>query len=153
MILARRFDPDHAALAATRRLRVVSAVLVLGASAWIFASEPSGVAVALGAIGCLVAFGWMAASTRTWISARDHAADHLLLAADRLTLADGKIRHHIDWTEVTDVKVDEERLVVLVTLRGARALRIQPQYQGVSLDELGQAVREAWLDAAPREKC
>ncbi|RLB45668.1 MAG: hypothetical protein DRJ42_29410 [Deltaproteobacteria bacterium] len=153
MILARRFLLDRSAVVATRRLRLASAVVILAANGWLLASEPSGLAIAVGAISVLVALGWIAASVRTAAYLRDHRADHLSLDTDGLRLADGSVRHHIGWTNVTDVEIDEEKLVVCVSRRDAPPLRLQPRYQSVSLDELGQAVREAWLDAAPREKC
>jgi len=153
VILARRFLLDRSAVVATRRLRLGSAFVILVANAWLFTSEPSGLVAAVGAISILVALGWIAASVRTAAYMRDHSTDHLSLDTDGLRLADGSVRHHIGWTNVTDVEIDEEKLVISVSQRDAPPLRIQPRYQGVSLDELGQAVREAWLDAGPREKC
>lgn len=152
-VYERRFEMDAVAELSSGKLRLFAAALVVIAIGWMLTAGPGALGYALAFIGGLVSIGWVFAYRRAVARSRMGLSYFLDLAPDALLLAEGEVRHHIDWAEVTDVEIDEEKLVVSVSRRGAPPLRIQPRYRGVSLEELGEAVRRAWLDAAPEEKC
>ncbi len=92
-------------------------------------------------LGTLVSAGWVVAYRRSRTRAAQAARHFLEISEAGLTLAEGEEEHHIAWTEMETVEVDEERLVVSVARKEAAPLTIQPRYRGVSLEELAAAIR------------
>jgi hypothetical protein len=142
MPVGRRFEMDARAERAVGRVRLVAAVITLAAVGWLVASEPGTFGWVGVVLGASVGVGWIAAFLRSRKRAREASGYFLDLSEAGLTLAEGDRRHHIGWAEMTEVEVDEERLVVSVARRGGPTLTIQPRYPGVTLEELAAAIRD-----------
>jgi hypothetical protein len=133
---------DAAAERSTGRLRLVAAIVTLAAVFWLATSDPGMVGWAVAVLGTLVSAGWLESYRRCRRRAAEASKHFLEISEDGLTLAEGDRKHHIAWTEMKAVEVDEERLAISVSRTGAAPLTIQPRYRGVSLEELAAAIRE-----------
>jgi hypothetical protein len=122
------------------RFRLISAIAVLPASIYLLASPQPSAAKALASIGVLVSLGWIAAFFLARARVRDRAAFHLDLADEGMTLCLGKATTTVGWSDVRDVDVDEERLMVVIGLRDGRTVDIPPVWEGTGLYELAAMV-------------
>lgn len=147
----RRFELDVAAERSTGNLRLVGAALVAACAVWIAASEPSALGWVAAVLTALAAAGWVAAWRHGRRRARRAEDWYLELGDEALLLAEGPERLQVPWTDVHEVQVDEDRLVVRLERRNDKPLEIQPRYEGAGLHELGEAVRLAHRDASGPE--
>jgi hypothetical protein len=149
--LARRFEFDLAADRAAARLRLVGACIVTPAGAWLATTplEPVGWFFVL--LAFAVGLGWTLSFVRSL--RRKPAQWFLDLSPAGLEVAYGSDPEVTPWNDLTKVEVDEDQLVVKVTLVSSEEeeifYAIPPVWQGVSLHELGDAIeaaRAAWAD-------
>jgi hypothetical protein len=145
-----RYELDTGAERAVSWLRLGAAVVCGLAGAWVLATGGSTVTFVVGLAGVLAAAGWVFAWRAGQRRARRGAETWLDIAPDALTLADGKERHHVKWAEVTNVDVDEEKLVLRLGRAGRPDLVVEPRYRGAGLHEIEAAVRQAWTEARGR---
>jgi hypothetical protein len=138
----KRFEMDAAAERSTGRLRLGAAIVTLAAVFWLATSDPGMVGWAMAVLGTLVSAGWLESYRRSRRRAAQAARHYLEIADDGLTLAEGEREHHIAWTEMRAVEVDEERLAISVFRAVGAPLTIHPRYRGISLEELAAAIRE-----------
>jgi hypothetical protein len=141
--LRERFEVDAGDQRAFARLRAAVAVLsFFSAAALLFSRVPVAIfGVAL--VGLLVPLAWL----RQARSARRRAArpsQHSLALYEKgLLVEDGALRSVLRWSEVTDIAIDEERLDIVLKRKDGEALRIEPRYAGVAIDELMRRLCDA----------
>ncbi len=149
--LARRFEFDLAADRAAARLRLVGACIVTPAGVWLATTplEPVGWFFVL--LAFAVGIGWTLSFVRSL--RRKPAQWFLDLSPAGLEVAYGSDPEVTPWNDLTKVEVDEDQLVVKVTLVSSEEeeifYAIPPVWQGVSLHELGDAIEDAraeWAD-------
>ena len=90
----------------------------------------------------LIGLGWVAAFAMSRRRAREADAHYLELDGEGLTMARGAEPVRLAWSDVDGVEVDEDQLVVWVSRREGERLRIDPVWRGVSLEQLGDALRD-----------
>jgi hypothetical protein len=139
-----RFELDARAERETIAARVVAALVVLIAGAWLF-TLPFAVPRAFAVAGFVFAALWLRRAAK--LRARPPERHYLELGRDALVLHDGDSERRISWSAVESVAIDEDRLVVIVARRDAPPLAIEPQYRGVSLHALAERI-QASLEAA-----
>lgn len=145
---SQRLPLDVPAERGPARLRLLGSLCVGVAAIWIFASHPGtgGVVVALAAL--LACVGWAASYARASRTIRAASAHFIAWDSRTLTLAAGKDQHQVPWAEITDIVVDEERLVVVVERGSAPSHRVEPRYGGLGVYALGERLRTARAEAA-----
>jgi len=142
-----RYELDSNAETAVRTVRLIAAVLVAGGAAWIMLGGPGLLGWIIALLGAAAALGWAAAF---FLSRRRTARSDqwfLELRGDRMVLAEGPRQHHVRWTDVEAVEVDEERLVVRMEIAHETPLIVEPRYRGVGVYDLCEAIDEAWRGA------
>jgi hypothetical protein len=125
------------------RLRLIAAVPALVGGAWLAWISEGWFLRVLAATGLLFATLWVALAQR---SARQlaRADEHYLDIGDlALQVRTGSQRRMLAWSDVEAVEIDEDRLVVLLRIRGAAPLAIEPMYGGLTLSELGMTLQRA----------
>jgi len=147
----RRFELDSAAERATGWLRLAGAAVVALCAAWIAGTGPGTFGWVVVVVCVLISVGWFFAWRKGRARARTAGDWYLELGTRELLLAEGARRTQIPWAEVDRVDVDEDRLAVSVRrARDLPPMSIQMRYRGVSLHELGEEIRRAWMDARER---
>ena len=143
-----RFELDVQAIRAVGRLRLVGAILVFAMGLALVWRGAGSIGWIIVVTSWLVGFGWVAAYA---LSRRrtDSEAHYLLLDSTGVTMARGADPVRLPWGEVEDIEVDEDRLVVWVSRRTGERLRIDPVWRGVSLEQLGDALRAGLEEHAP----
>lgn len=130
-------------------LRLVAAVVVAGAAIWLALLRPSGAAwICIGGafVASLAWLGMAAAARRRVQRAEDH---RLVIGEDGLTLVEGARVRRSAWEEIEAIEVDEDRLVVVVRLRGEEEpIVVEPRYGGLGVFDLDRAIRAAREQAA-----
>jgi hypothetical protein len=125
------------------RLRLVAAIVALCAGLWLAWVQGPWWVRLTGVASVLFSMRF-AQKAR---AARAHQADarshYLEITADQVTLAEGDKRRSVERARVLGVELDEDRLVVVLRLRGGEELPIEPRYGGLGLRELGEAIRRA----------
>lgn len=144
-----RFELDVQAVRAVGRLRLFGAVLVLAMGMALVWNGAGTIGWVIVATSWLIGFGWIAAYAISRRRAREADAHYLELDARGLTMARGADPVHLAWSDVDGVEVDEDRLVVWVSRRKGERLRIDPVWRGVSLEQLGDALRAGLEEHAP----
>jgi hypothetical protein len=145
-----RYEVDVSAERADGRLWLATAVVCGTAGVWLLIAGSSTVTFLVGVSGVLAGLGGIAAWQRRRRRAPRAKDEWLEVAPDALTLADGTDRHHVEWSEVTGVEVDEEKLVLRVERCGRPPVVVEPRYRGAGLHELEAVVRRAWTQARAR---
>ena len=152
------FDPpvrlplDLPAERAIARLRVSAALLVSLASGWLLAL-PYPLPRAFAVAGFAFAVLWLVRAVRMRRRIRGAADQYLELDRDALRLRDGEREELVPWSEVESIAVDEDRLLLRVARRAGKPLEIEPQYGGVGLYDLFEAVCGARTRAGGRGGC
>lgn len=128
---------DTQAERSVSRLRLVAAALVGSSSVVIllFAS-PSTFGVVIALLGLGASLGWVVAFRRSGKRVDDKGRYYLRLDAEGLRLARGGEARELAWSEVLELQVDEERLVVVLQLGDGRTLDIPPIFRGYGLYEI-----------------
>lgn len=149
----RRFELDVAAERSTGNLRLVGAALVAACAVWIALSDPSALGWVATAVAALASVGWLVSWLRGRRRSRRAEDWYLELGDDALTLAEGAERLQVPWTDVKEVQVDEDRLIVRLDRNDGKPVEIQPRYRDTGLYELGEAIQRAHRDASthPRD--
>lgn len=137
-----RLGLDVKAEGSVGRLRLFAAVIAGLASVAILVGRRDTPAVVLGVLGLLASLGWVMAF-RGARKRRGEAADYFLeLGAEELVLATGATPRRVAYQDVLDAEVDEDRLVVALTLIGGGRMEIPPLFAGHGLYELETLIRE-----------
>ena len=131
-------------------LRGAGAALVGALGLYLLFAGFGGKAMAWGGLGLLVTLLWIARVRKARAQVRRRGEHFLALEASGLRIGLGEAPPvELAWSQVADVDVDEDRLEVVVALRGDEApVYVEPIYGGLSVYDLGAAVRAAF-DAAP----
>jgi hypothetical protein len=137
-----RFELDDRAERGAAALRAVGAVVTIGAGVWLFAlpyMTPRLFALAGFAFGGL----WLVRAVRMLRNVQRKPATHYLeLRPNALILCEGGAEQIVRWEEITQVAIDEDRLLVVVERSNSAALLLEPQYRGVGLRPLAEAVQK-----------
>lgn len=138
---------DQAAERSTGILRLIGAIVVIGSALWIAFTRPSIVGwgcAALGAAGGLAWIGLVRRGQRRISAADEH---YIALEPETLRVVFGGKEQEARWDEVVGVDVDEDRLVVSVTLAKGEPVLLEPTFGGLGVYDLEAAVRQAWKAA------
>ncbi len=127
---------------AIARFRLASAIVVLPASLYVLVGPHPFPAKALAFLGVLASIGYVAAFFRARARVRGSDAFHLDLADDGMTLCLGGRSTFVAWSEIDDVDVDEERLIVLVRAHDGRSIDVPPVWEGIGLYDLAAMLRK-----------
>lgn len=135
-----RFEADPEIERREAKLRVALAAMVLFACAWLFAWPvwPLRIVAGMSAAFALV---WLQRALRTLRETPvPEVPDHLELAPDALReVVRGQTRR-VEWPEVAAVRIDEDRLAIVLDLHSGAEVELPPRYPGVPLRELGEAI-------------
>jgi hypothetical protein len=120
---------------------LVGAILILS-------GDPGSIGWVVALVGLGAAVGWAVAFARSLrrTAARDQA--FLEVRQRGLVLADGPHRHQIPWTDVKEVEVDEDRLVVRISKGTEPPVIVEPRYRRVGVYDLCETIRRGWLGAS-----
>lgn len=140
----RTFESEMRGERSADRLRLAAAVLVSAGAIWnlVLARNPATIAVA--ALALVAAIAWARRWARYERARPPGARTRLELSPEGLVLTPpvGAPRS-VAWADVRGVEVDQDYLVVRVILEGAEPLVIEPVFDGVAIDELGDAIHVA----------
>ena len=138
----RRYESDARAELHGLRLRAAAGAVALLAGAWLLLL-PGWLPRLFGAAGCGFGALWIARWRR---GPAPPAGTYLEVTDDMLVRRTGDRVERTPWSEVRDVEVDEDALVVRVEREGADPLLIEPRY-GLGLYALRDELRLAWRRA------
>jgi hypothetical protein len=139
---SRRLTLAVGAERAIGRFRLASAIVVLPASTYVLLGPHPFPAKALAFLGVLASIGYVVAFFRARARVRGSGAFHLDLADDGMTLCLAGRSASIGWSDIDDVDVDEERLMVVVRVHDGHTVDIPPVWEGVGLYDLAAMLRK-----------
>jgi hypothetical protein len=145
----RRFALDVRAERQVTALRSFAAWLTLAAGAWLMLL-PYPLPRAFAAAGFVFAVLWLVRGARTRLRLRDPQAHYLELCPTGIALCEGGAPLQVPWSEVESIAIDHDRLHVVVVRKGGAGLDIEPQYQGLNLQELAETLAEGLTAALLR---
>jgi hypothetical protein len=120
------------------RIRVAAAVLALIGGVWLAWVEV-GTWLRLTALASVAfALRWLSLQSGARATLADPQAHYLEISTDQLVIAAGAEKRTIMRDNVQAVELDDDRLVVVLRLRGGEELAIEPRYGDLTLRELGQ---------------
>ena len=138
----RTFEEDVGGGRAIASLRLLGAAVVLAGGVWLVVSTPTAWAAGIALLALLAAVGWIAGYVRS----RRRTTPKLLLRltpeAIEIVLAERIDR--APWVEVSDVVIDEDRLVVRIERHAGEPLVLEPLWRGLGAYALADAIRAAW---------
>ena len=143
----RRFVLDTESERVAVALRSAALVLTLIGSVWLVALGPGVVGATVAVLGGLAAVGWMASTRRGRQRLQRKDQWYLELNRTGFTLAEGGRTLQVEWSMVTAVETDEDRLTTVVRLDRQSSVTLEPRYRGQSVYQLTNAVREHWRAA------
>ena len=143
------FELDVRAELGVGRLRLLGAVLVFAMGLALVWRGAGAIGWVIVVTSWLIGLGWVAAFALSRKRAREAHQHYLIVDAQGLTMARGAEPVQLRWSEVDDIEVDEDRLVVWVSRRAGERLRIDPVWRGVSLEQLGDTIRAGLEANAP----
>jgi len=134
---------DRSSERAVAALRLTAAVVVLGGAIWLalVAADPK-LWVCSGA-AFLASAAWLAMGLRARGRIRNAEQHRLVLRPQALHLVEGGRERRVLWADVREIEVDEERLVVRVSIADGEPLIIEPRFGGLGVHDLEAAVRRA----------
>lgn len=138
----RRYESDARAELQALRLKGIAGVVALGAGIWLLVL-PDWLPRTFGFAGCAFGALWIRRWTR---GAAPPSSAYLELRDDALVRRTGETVEVVPWSEVRDVEVDEDRLVVRVERAGSEPIWIEPRY-GLALYALRDELRLTWRRA------
>jgi hypothetical protein len=134
---------DRSSERAVAALRLTAAVVVVGGAVWLaLVAEDPKLWVCSGA-AFVASLAWLAMGLRARGRIRDAARHRLVLDPQALTLVEGPLERRVPWADVRQIEVDEERLVVRVSIAGGEPVIIEPRFGGLGVHDLEAAVRRA----------
>lgn len=142
MSTPRRYEHDANAEREALRLRGAAGLLALISGAWLLLM-PDLVARLFGIAGCAFGLIWLARWRR---GAAPPSVTYLEVRDDALVRCEGAITDVVPWSDVNEIDVDEDRLLVRIERREGAPLRIEPRY-GLGLYALADELRVAWRRA------
>lgn len=134
---------DRSSERADAALRLTAAVVVLGGGVWLalVAQDPK-LWVCSGA-ALLASAAWLAMGLRARRRIRDAERHRLDLRPEALHLLEGRVERRVRWADVRQIEVDEERVVVRVSLADGEPVILEPRFGGLGVHDLEAAVRRA----------
>ena len=148
--LQRRFEASSSAELSLARLRLVTALVALMASLAVLLSKVPVPVFLVALVGTLVSVAWIRLGLVARKRATRPSAYFLELYASGLAIGDGPRVQWLPWSEVCDIDVDEERLDIVVCVRGREPVRLEPRYPGIAIHDLMATLRNAWRAAIDR---
>ncbi len=140
-----RFDADATEERTYARVRMATACVSAVASLLVLLSRVPVAVFLVALLGLAISLVWLREARKAAQRAISPHAAYLAAHAHGLLWADAPSPPvWVSWNEVMDLAVDEERLTILVTRKGAPALHIPPRYPGVEIHELVSKLRNAW---------
>lgn len=125
------------------RLRVLASLPALLGGAWLAWVGDGWLLRTLAAAGLVFATIWLVLARRSGAQLA-HAEEHYLdIGTDALQVRAGSQARTLAWSDVEAVEIDEDRLVVLLRVRGVRPLAVEPMYGGLTLAELAATLQRA----------
>lgn len=146
----RRFEADVRAERATANLRLAGSAVVLACAVWMMATGPGALGWLFAILALLAGLGWAAAGLAGRRRAGRAPESFIEVGPEGVLLADAGRRLQIPWSEVGNVRVDEDRLVIALERRSGDPFVVQPRYRGVGLHELARVLRDAHRRASAR---
>lgn len=141
--LSARFCTDPRDQRALARVRAASALLATLAALAMLLGELPIPAFMIAVLALMISIVWLRQAGRASRLAKRAQPEALAVYARGFTLDLGERTHWVPWRNVERVFVDEERLDIVVQQRGASALRLEPRYPGVDIDQLVRTLVEA----------
>jgi hypothetical protein len=129
------------------RLRLLAALPAFAGGLWLLWAADNVLLRLLAGAGLVFATVWVVRA-RSSVAQLASAGDHYLETdPEALTIRSGAQLRRLAWSEIAEVEIDEDRLVVQLRLHsGGRALAIEPQYGELGLYELGEWIQRARPD-------
>jgi hypothetical protein len=147
-----RFELDDRAERGGTALRVSAALITVVAGGWLFALPylaPRVFALA----GFVFAAAWFVRAMRASKTQRRPTEHYLELRPDALCVRAGAAEQIVPWHEITAIAIDDDRLQVIVERQNCAALVLEPQYRGLGLRPMAEAVQDALTHARNTELC
>jgi hypothetical protein len=141
-----RFELDGRAERGATVLRVCAALVTMLAGAWLLLlpySVPRFFAVAGLGFSALWLIRAQRARRKAKLPSEAEPQDYLELRPDALCMRQSGAEQVIPWGEVVSVAIDEDRLLVVVERKNASAIMLEPQYRGIALRPLAEAMHDA----------
>lgn len=138
-----RFELDERAERGAAALRAGAALVTIVAGVWLF-TLPYTAPRIFAFAGFVFAAFWLRRALRMLRNAERKPARHYLeLRPNALCLCQNGTEQIVPWNEVTQIAIDDDRLLVVVERRNSAALLLEPQYRGLGLRAMAEAVQEA----------
>jgi hypothetical protein len=122
---------------------LLATVPALVGGAWLAWIADSWLLHSLAAAGLIFATLWVVLARRSMKQLADAELHYLDIGDLTLQVRTGAQLQTLAWSDVEAVEIDEDRLVVLLRVRGAKPLAIEPMYGGLTLTELGMTLQRA----------
>lgn len=142
---------DAAGELSVARLRLVGAVVVAIACTFITMTGTTTVGWTLVVLGYLIAIFWVVAYVRGRARSQSDDLFYLDVGSQGFHLKEGMREHLLTWEKVKNIRVDEDRLDVLVEPFEGEPIRIEPRYEGVSVYDLCALLEHRALPIAQAE--
>jgi len=123
-------------------LRLVAAAVVGVSAVAILVGAHGTLSVIIGLLGLGASIGWVFAFRSSGQRVANQENYFLRLDDEGVTLSQGGDARQVPWAEVIEAAVDEQRLVVVLQLRGGGTFDIPPIFRGHGLYEIEDLVNE-----------
>jgi len=142
-MITRRFELDVDNERATARLRLVAALFVFVGAGLVVVTMTHWFRWVLLVLALAATVGWTVSVARSRRKIREPEGSRL--AFDEAGIHLPKASEPIPWSTIKSIHVDEEHLTVLIELRYGDPVKVEPQYRGLSVYDLADALREGLL--------
>lgn len=123
-------------------LRLVAAAVVGVSAVAILVGAHGTLSVIIGLLGLGASIGWVFAFRSSGQRVANRENYFLRLDDEGVTLSQGGDARQVPWAEVIEAAVDEQRLVVVLQLRGGGTFDIPPIFRGHGIYEIEDLVNE-----------
>ena len=123
-------------------LRLVAAAVVGVSAVAILVGAHGTLSVIIGLLGLGASIGWIFAFRSSGKRVANRENYFLRLDDEGVTLSQGGDARQVPWAEVIEAAVDEQRLVVVLQLRGGGTFDIPPIFRGHGIYEIEDLVNE-----------
>ncbi len=121
---------------ATGMLRLAAGIAVGIGAVWLAALRPDAVGWIVVVVACLASLGWVLAYQRSRRRIAEASRWYLALDALGLEIAKGGNPLTIAWTDVTQMRVDENRLNIVLERRDGPRVVIEPMWADLGVYDL-----------------
>lgn len=134
---------DRGSEGAVAALRLTAAIAVLAGAVWLVLVAKDPAAWVCSGAALLASVAWLVMGLRARGRIRAAERHRLSLEPKALHLVEGSHERRVPWADVERIEVDEERLVVRVSIAEGEPLIIEPRFGGLGVHDLEAAVRRA----------